>query len=153
RRLIAHGWSACRPQLQTDAAQSFRRRVEACDCERARVDGDKIDDGIGVINRTSSQTMTSGMILLQVIETASGSYNQTARSLSRRLARHRPMFVSGEVTPMPYIAANYATSPKAPIGKWVCAPTSKLAPFSDVPGDAQTRAPDFCGQCVSYVKV
>ena len=53
---------------------------------------------------------------------------------------------------MPYIATNYANSSNAPLGKWVCAPTSKLRPFDDVPEGPQTKGLDLCGQCVSYVK-
>jgi hypothetical protein len=39
----------------------------------------------------------------------------------------------------------------APADKWVCAPTSKLGPFDTVP-TSNTAHPDYCGQCVSYVK-
>ena len=51
-----------------------------------------------------------------------------------------------------YVAKDYATHPKAPVGKWVCAPTSELGPFKDEPTD-NTEAPHYCGQCVSYVRV
>lgn len=54
---------------------------------------------------------------------------------------------------MPYISSNYANNGNAPKNKWVCAPTSKLKPFDDVPEGAQTKGLDLCGQCVSYVKV
>lgn len=52
---------------------------------------------------------------------------------------------------VPYIATNYASNPNAPVGKWVCAPTSAIAPSTTVPTE-NTEAPDYCGQCVSYVK-
>jgi hypothetical protein len=52
---------------------------------------------------------------------------------------------------MPFIAFNYATSPKAPVGTWVCSRTSSLGPFATVPPDAKQHGPYFCGQCVSYV--
>lgn len=53
---------------------------------------------------------------------------------------------------MPYIAANYAKNPGAPIGKWVCAPSSNLQPFSAAPIGESTKINGYCGQCVSYVK-
>ncbi|GLQ95193.1 BPSL0067 family protein [Dyella acidisoli] len=53
---------------------------------------------------------------------------------------------------MPYIAANYRNNPSAPVGKWICAPTSGLTLFQDVPPDDKTTSPYLCGQCVSYVK-
>lgn len=53
---------------------------------------------------------------------------------------------------MPYISTNYANSLQAPVGKWVCAPSSSLAPFDVVPPADKTKGNDFCGQCVSYVK-
>jgi hypothetical protein len=53
---------------------------------------------------------------------------------------------------MAYLATNYATDPKAPANKWVCAPGSKLGPFDTAP-TKNTGHPDYCGQCVSYVKV
>jgi hypothetical protein len=52
---------------------------------------------------------------------------------------------------MPYIATNYTKNPKAPLGKWVCDPKSALGPFDKVP-TKDTENPDYCGQCVSYVK-
>jgi len=51
-----------------------------------------------------------------------------------------------------YISSNYANNSAAPVGKWTCSPTSRLAPSSDVPADANTKGTDLCGQCVSYVK-
>jgi hypothetical protein len=54
---------------------------------------------------------------------------------------------------MAYIAINYATNPKAPVGQWVCAPTSGHALFETAPSGNVTKGPNFCGQCVSYVKV
>ena len=53
---------------------------------------------------------------------------------------------------MPYVSTNYTNNPVAPAGKWTCAPGSELGPFEDVPTGAKTKGPDFCGQCVSYVK-
>ena len=53
---------------------------------------------------------------------------------------------------MAYVALNYVSNPAAPVGKWVCAPTSSLGPFKEVPEGASTDGVDLCGQCVSYVK-
>jgi hypothetical protein len=53
---------------------------------------------------------------------------------------------------MAYIATNYANNSSAPVDKWTCAPTSDLGPFDGVPETADTKGPNFCGQCVSYVK-
>ncbi len=53
---------------------------------------------------------------------------------------------------MPYLSTNYMSNTNAPVGTWVCAPTSRHAPFSTVPPHAQTGGTDLCGQCVSYVK-
>ena len=53
---------------------------------------------------------------------------------------------------MAYVSMNYMSNPKAPIGKWVCAPTSSLGPFAEAPSGNQTKGTDLCGQCVSYVK-
>jgi hypothetical protein len=52
---------------------------------------------------------------------------------------------------MAYVATNYMANPKAPVGKWVCAPTSALGPYDAAPLE-QADYPDLCGQCVSYVK-
>ncbi|WP_298095984.1 BPSL0067 family protein [Brevundimonas sp.] len=52
---------------------------------------------------------------------------------------------------MPFVSTNYATNPKAPAGTWVCAPTSAIPPSGSVP-TTNTNHPDYCGQCVSYVK-
>ena len=52
---------------------------------------------------------------------------------------------------MPYIATNYSSNPKAPLGKWVCTRASSQGPYEKVP-PAETRdRPNLCGQCVSYV--
>jgi hypothetical protein len=53
---------------------------------------------------------------------------------------------------MPYVSSNYLNNVLAPVGKWTCAPTSSLSPFAQVPPQNQTKGPNFCGQCVSYVK-
>jgi hypothetical protein len=54
---------------------------------------------------------------------------------------------------MSYKATNYDTNDKAPAGKWTCAPGSSEGPFDTVPTGAKTTgAPNYCGQCVSYVK-
>jgi hypothetical protein len=53
---------------------------------------------------------------------------------------------------MAYVATNYATNPSAPVGQWVCAPSSALAPSKTVPIGDTTKGTDLCGQCVSYVK-
>jgi len=53
---------------------------------------------------------------------------------------------------MAYKATNYANNSSAPVDKWTCAPTSSLGPLDDVPEIADTKGPNFCGQCVSYVK-
>ena len=52
---------------------------------------------------------------------------------------------------MSYIATNYMTNAKAPVGKWACAPTSSLGPFDAAPTDHKS-SPDYCGQCVSFAK-
>lgn len=52
---------------------------------------------------------------------------------------------------MAYVAKNYLTNPKAPMGQWVCTRTSGLAPFASEPPAPKTHGPDFCGQCVSFV--
>lgn len=52
---------------------------------------------------------------------------------------------------MAYVATNYLTNPKAPLGKWVCTRTSSLGPYAETPPTAKTHGPDFCGQCVSFV--
>ena len=53
---------------------------------------------------------------------------------------------------MAYVSVSYMNNPKAPVGKWACAPTSSLAPSAEVPAGAKTKGNDLCGQCVSYVK-
>lgn len=53
---------------------------------------------------------------------------------------------------MAYVSLNYANNSKAPVGKWTCAPTSSLSPYSDVPPTDKRGGLDLCGQCVSYVK-
>jgi len=53
---------------------------------------------------------------------------------------------------MAYRSINYKSNAKAPIGMWTCAPGSSLGPFDEVPEVADTKAPNYCGQCVSYVK-
>jgi len=40
----------------------------------------------------------------------------------------------------------------APLNKWTCSPGSDFGPFDDVPDTDKTKGPNFCGQCVSYVK-
>ncbi len=52
---------------------------------------------------------------------------------------------------MPYIAKDYLTNPSAPLGKWVCTRTSTMGPYDEVPPADKQHAPDFCGQCVSFV--
>jgi hypothetical protein len=51
-----------------------------------------------------------------------------------------------------YVSADYSNNPKAPLGKWTCAPSSSLGPFESAPSGNQTKGVDLCGQCVSYVK-
>jgi hypothetical protein len=53
---------------------------------------------------------------------------------------------------MAYVATNYTKNSNAPAGKWTCAPSSQVLPMDRVPSEAQSKGPDFCGQCVSYVK-
>jgi hypothetical protein len=53
---------------------------------------------------------------------------------------------------MSYRSINYASNPKAPADKWVCAPGSTLGPLDEAPTGSSTKGPNFCGQCVSYVK-
>ena len=36
--------------------------------------------------------------------------------------------------------------------KWVCAPGCSLGPYTTAPPDDVTSDPNYCGQCVSYVK-
>lgn len=65
----------------------------------------------------------------------------------------RPADARGvETNDMPYVTASYKNHPSAPPGMWTCAPTSKRQPSSEPPSSAQTKGPEFCGQCVSYVK-
>jgi hypothetical protein len=52
---------------------------------------------------------------------------------------------------MAYISINYKNNKSAPLGKWTCAPTSKLEPFDKAPTKC-SGGTDLCGQCVSYVK-
>jgi hypothetical protein len=52
---------------------------------------------------------------------------------------------------MPYVSTNYMTNPAAPVGQWVCSPSSSLGPFAAAP-TANASHPDYCGQCVSYVR-
>jgi hypothetical protein len=52
---------------------------------------------------------------------------------------------------MPFVAANYLTHPKAPLGRWVCTRISAIAPFLTPPPPDKSSGPNFCGQCVSYV--
>ena len=53
---------------------------------------------------------------------------------------------------MAYVSTNYKNNTAAPVGKWTCAPTSSLDLYSVVPPEDKTKKPDYCGQCVSYVK-
>jgi hypothetical protein len=53
---------------------------------------------------------------------------------------------------MSYRSINYASNPKAPADQWVCAPGSTLGPFDEAPAGGITKDPNYCGQCVSYVK-
>lgn len=53
---------------------------------------------------------------------------------------------------MPYVSLNYKTNPNAPVGKWICAPSSSLEPFAAAPSGDLTKGTNLCGQCVSYVK-
>jgi hypothetical protein len=40
---------------------------------------------------------------------------------------------------MPYVSTNYANNADAPIGKWVCAPSSNLEPFAETPSGTDTK--------------
>ena len=53
---------------------------------------------------------------------------------------------------MAYISTNYAANTHAPAGKWTCSPGSELGPFDEVPSGQNTKHPNYCGQCVSYVR-
>jgi hypothetical protein len=53
---------------------------------------------------------------------------------------------------MAYVAPNYKSHPKAPLGSWACAPTSSLQPQTTAPTGSVSKGLDLCGQCVSYVK-
>lgn len=53
---------------------------------------------------------------------------------------------------MAYISTNYTSNVAAPIGKWTCAPGSALGPYADLPPTDTYGDPNYCGQCVSYVK-
>lgn len=55
------------------------------------------------------------------------------------------------VVSRPFVSANYASNPAAPVNKWVCTRTSALAPLSAYPEVLSQGNPDYCGQCVSYV--
>lgn len=52
---------------------------------------------------------------------------------------------------MSYVATNYLTNLKAPIGKWACTRTSSISPYDKEPPSDKQGSSDFCGQCVSYV--
>lgn len=52
---------------------------------------------------------------------------------------------------MPFVSVNYRANVKAPLGQWSCTRTSTLAPYSTHPPIGLRSAPNFCGQCVSYV--
>ncbi len=52
---------------------------------------------------------------------------------------------------MAYVATNYLTNTKAPLGKSVCTRTSALGPYGDPPPTTTTGNPNYCGQCVSFV--
>ena len=52
---------------------------------------------------------------------------------------------------MIYVATNYDRNPNAPVGKWTCSPGSALGPYDAAPED-HANGPDYCGQCVSYVR-
>lgn len=54
---------------------------------------------------------------------------------------------------MAYVSTNYKSNPKAPVGKWTCAPTSTKEPFDTAPTGEDTKGQNLCGQCVSYVKI
>lgn len=53
---------------------------------------------------------------------------------------------------MAFVTTNYKLNPKAPVGKWTCAPNSTKEPFDKAPTGYDTKGNDLCGQCVSYVK-
>lgn len=53
---------------------------------------------------------------------------------------------------MAYVSNNYLTNLKAPLGKWICSPGVSLEPFSDVPANDKIKHPNYCGQCVSFVR-
>ena len=53
---------------------------------------------------------------------------------------------------MAFVAQNYANNSQAPVGKWTCAPSSRLPSFTQAPIGTQTKGADLCGPCVSYVK-
>ena len=77
--------------------------------------------------------------------TSTRSSSTIANLLAINFAQPRKSF-------MPYVSTNYANNLNAPIGKWVCAPTSRLPPFATAPSGTNTKGTDLCGQCVSYVK-
>ena len=52
---------------------------------------------------------------------------------------------------MAYVASNYDSNPKAPLGEWVCTPDT-VGAMKTAPNEEQGGAPNLCGQCVSYVK-
>src|SRR2546423_14642509 len=53
---------------------------------------------------------------------------------------------------MAFVSSNYASNANAPVGDWVCSPTVALGPFKTVPPDNVQKHPNYCGQCVSYVR-
>jgi hypothetical protein len=53
---------------------------------------------------------------------------------------------------MPYVSTDYAKNKKAPISQWVCSPGSALGPYTELPATENQKHPNYCGQCVSYVR-
>ena len=53
---------------------------------------------------------------------------------------------------MSYVSSNYRQSSSAPENSWVCAPTWRHDPYTDLPPPELRNGPAYCGQCVSYVK-
>jgi hypothetical protein len=53
---------------------------------------------------------------------------------------------------MSFVSSNYKTSANAPLGQWVCSPGVSFGPYSTVPPANMQSHPNYCGQCVSYVR-
>ena len=53
---------------------------------------------------------------------------------------------------MAYVCVNYKNNSSAPEGNWVCSPSVNLQPSREAPASETTGHPNYCGQCVSFVR-